>query len=115
MHSSAFGPMTNPFAMNMPVIDPNNPMNVYYRDQAIAHAQRCPQDPFAQALAHHWAQAVEQIEAARRQSQAAPPLAPAAGLGHQGAPAPVPSNAFPEAPTPPQSPMPTSPHFGAPR
>ena len=99
-----------------PVVDPNNPMNYYYLNQAQAYAQSNPSNVYAQRLLAHWMQAMRQIEQARAmqmaQLQAAqgaagqPPLQWPPGMAGAGtAPsAPVPSNLLPT-PTPPSSGM----------
>ena len=53
----------------MPTVDPNNPMNMYYLDQAAQYARRNPHDPYAQALWAHWARSIAQIEALRAGTQ----------------------------------------------
>ena len=104
-----FGPMPGAQtydAHGLPVIDPHNPMNMYYMNQAEQHARRNPNDHSAQLLWRHWVTTMHQIEAARRALAAGAPGSPLT--------APVPSH-IPgvEVPTPPGTTSAVSPGFGA--
>ena len=81
---SAFGSYASSFT-SFPQIDPNNPMNAYYAEQAVSHARRNPQDAHAQLLAAHWLNAMNAIHAQRQMQQAAQ-LQPASGFGLPAAP-----------------------------
>ena len=86
--------------VDLPVIDPGNPMNAYYFQQVEQHARLNPHDAHAQRMYAHWLHGMQQIEAARRAAAAA-------------ASQPVPSNlSGAEAPTPPGSLPVLSPNFG---
>ena len=67
MQSSGFAPVSS--SMVFPVVDPQNPMNAYYADQAEQHARRHPNDPQAQALWAFWIRTLAQIEQHRRAQQ----------------------------------------------
>ena len=115
---NGFGPLPSQSQSVVPVIDPDNPMNVYYMNQAELHARRNPNDQFAQALWRHWVTTLQQFEAQRRALAAAVPNSPLTSGGQQGAtaPSPVPSNlagASP-APTPPGTVPVVTPGFGMP-
>ena len=103
---SAFAPINMHAGMNMmfPVVQPDNPMNAYYLDQARQYAQRNPHDQHAQALYMHWLQSLQNIEAARVRMQQHAGV-PGGQMPAQAQPVPVPSNltAAPTAPTPPMS------------
>ena len=81
---SAFGSYASSFT-SFPQIDPNNPMNAYYAEQAVSHARRNPQDAHAQLLATHWLNAMNAIHAQRQMQQAAQ-VQTASGFGPQAAP-----------------------------
>ena len=94
--------------MTLPHIDPDNPMNYYYLNQAEMHALRNPHDMNAQLLFQHWKTTLLQIETSRRALAAAVPGSPLTG-------APVPT-APPGAQAPVQptaaAAVPASPGFG---
>ena len=114
---NGFGPVQGMVVVSLPQIDPDNPMNQYYAQQAELHARRNPSDANAQRLWYHWVTSLQQIEQARRAGASSAP----AGRPSQNpfsmpglaAPAPVPSF-IPgaEAPTPPATANVLSQQFG---
>ena len=65
MAHSAFASMNmNVPSFALPTIDPDNPLNAMFLQQAEAHARRNPNDQFAQAMYQHWYRTLLQIEQA---------------------------------------------------
>ena len=114
MASFGFAPVSQ--AMTFPVVDPQNPMNSYYADQAEQHARRHPKDPQAQALSAFGIRSLAQIDQQRRMHMQAAqqgqwassgpmgPAMPGAQPAQAQWPAPVSSNLLPGAEVPPPTP-----------
>ena len=116
MEGSGFAPTHAVANLSFPVVNPDDPMNPWYLQQAAEHARRNPNDPTAHVMWQHWLISLQRIEHARRSHvPAQAPGMPSAPSGpSMPVPPPVPSSFLgAEAPTPPMSHVGTSPNFGS--